>query len=281
MNMTLHPIMGQRPVDGPIQGYKARPFVLWLIFGILIWSMALRFGGLQLVDTLLRQQVVAAQYVQPASQTKAGQPIGKPTSTGGATITPGCTRDTSYQLPSAIVLRGAPAGLSTQYDQPSHYQIHGNDVDELSAQMAACAPSLSAGLPAEFASETSYNLTWQYGYVAVDGQHCAVTNPKVGLHINMVLPDWQQSSAAANGFAPSWQSFITSLVTHENGHVALDKQYAATLLSDVQNQPPMDCSSIVSTVQAIAEHDVTLLNQANDNYDALTDHGATQGALLR
>ena len=87
MNMTLHPIMGQRPVDGPIQGYKARPFVLWLIFGILIWSMALRFGGLQLVDTLLRQQVVAAQYVQPASQTKAGQPIGKPTSTGGATIT--------------------------------------------------------------------------------------------------------------------------------------------------------------------------------------------------
>ena len=147
--------------------------------------------------------------------------------------------------------------------------------------MAACAPSLSAGLPAEFASETSYNLTWQYGYVAVDGQHCAVTNPKVGLHINMVLPDWQQSLAAANGFAPSWQSFITSLVTHENGHVALDKQYAATLLSDVQNQPPMDCSSIVSTVQAIAEHDVTLLNQANHNYDALTVHGATQGALLR
>ena len=97
----------------------------------------------------------------------------------------------------------------------------------------------------------------------------------------MILPAWQPGGSAAAGLAGNWQNLIASLTVHENGHVAIDQQYANQLLNDLQSLPATACESLAASVATKAAADIAVLNTANAAYDAATNHGATQGAVLR
>jgi predicted secreted Zn-dependent protease len=218
------------------------------------------------------QQGAASGSVTPSILTvSTPQIIPTPTS---------CTPDT-YTPPSALDLANAQPGLTQTVDAPSQYQIYGYSSSQIESQIRQCAPNVSStAASAEFAAETEYRLNWQYDVVVNGAGQCSLSNVKVGSHISMVVPLWRPSQYAAAGLAQQWQSFATGLLTHEDGHVVIDKQYAATLLADLQAFPATDCSSIGQLVTYLVNADVGVLNQANDNYDAATNHGATQGAIL-
>lgn len=189
-----------------------------------------------------------------------------------------CTPDRSYTTPSQLSLASAPAGLH-QVIEPTHwYRIYGYTPAEVEQQTAHCAPA--SGGDAGFAGETDYRLNWYYNYADNGSGACTLSNLKVGLHVQVALPLWQASSHDATGLASAWQRFISGLNTHEQGHVSLDQHYAATLLQDLQALPPSNCATIEQTVNATANRDVAALNSANDAYDARTNHGASQGAIM-
>jgi predicted secreted Zn-dependent protease len=182
--------------------------------------------------------------------------------------------------PSALPLTNAPEGLTKTVDAPQQYVINGNTPDQLRTQIQQCAPNTSGDGAAEFTAETTYQLNWQYSIVVNGAGSCSILHPKVGVHIRQVVPLWQPTVSAQTGLSLQWQTFMSSLMTHENGHVAIDEQYAQTLLDDLRNFPPTDCGQLAGSVKHLADSDVATLNQANDNYDSATNHGATQGAIL-
>jgi predicted secreted Zn-dependent protease len=184
-----------------------------------------------------------------------------------------------FPAPSEVDLSNQANGLTAIQEQPTTYQIYGQNAGQLRSQIQACAPGAHGSTSAEFTAETSYRLTWQYSITNLSTS-CNVTSVKVGLRTATTLPYWQPTSAATQGLGGRWNSFITALATHEQGHANLDRQYAASLVNDLAAIQNTDCSTINTLINAVISQDVNALNTANDAYDNSTNHGATQGAVL-
>jgi len=211
----------------------------------------------------------------PASKSKA------PVSASAAAAIPtpqNCTTLTSGQ-PSQLELSGATNGLTTRTDAATYYQIYGYTADQLRNQIQHCAPGAGNGSLAEFTGETNYSLDWSYNYTTLANDSCSLGNIKVGIHTAMALPAWQTNTTTP-GLADRWTQFSSALASHEQGHVAIDKLYAAKLVTDLTALPAMACSQLASSANGIIQNDVAALNQANTDYDSQTNHGATQGAVL-
>lgn len=288
-------VVGEFEVLVPSQSWvgllRSRTQLLKLALGISLMSAAI--AGLTLKTpqglastasfkpTLVSQAVakVHPNLSNPAPSATAPAPAAAPTPppavpTAHVVAVPNCTPDTSYSIPAQLNVAASPTGLTQSIDPPAYYRVYGNSSAQVHAQLQQCAPG------DEFSGVTGYSLAWQYDTTDNGSDTCTISNVKVGLHINMALPQWQPSSGAAAGLATEWQKFITGLTTHENGHVAIDQQYGTQLLNDLQAYPATDCGSVAAGIQAKASADITSLNAANDAYDARTNHGATQGAIL-
>jgi len=230
------------------------------------------------IHVSLPSPVHAATQQSPVTPPSASAHL--PTVQAATTTVPSqsCT-PIDFPDPSEISLALQPVGLSAQLDKPTTYQIYGDTAAGLRTQIQHCAPGAQGAKPAEFTAETSYKLNWQYD-VTLSDQGCSLADVRVGMHTATVLPYWQSTATATTGLAGRWQNFTTALATHEQGHADLDRQYATTLLSDLQAVQNVDCSTLNQLVHAVITQNVNALNSANDNYDRTTSHGATQGAVL-
>ena len=185
----------------------------------------------------------------------------------------------AFGTPSQVALSTTDSPFTVFSDTPTTYQIYGNTAQDLRAQIRRCAPKSDGSANAEFTAETSYNLSWQYD-MTIGGGSCYVSNAKVGVHTAMALPNWQPSAQAAPGLASEWQRFSANLLAHEQGHVTIDSAYAHKLAIDLEVLTAPDCDTLRGLVDAVVGADVAALNSANDAYDAQTNHGATQGAIV-
>jgi predicted secreted Zn-dependent protease len=258
---------------------QLRPAVLFMAIFITMLSAAVSASSLHLAD-MYQGQIAAADTVSPVIKTKnsPAPPAPIATSKTVALSVPACTPQSAPAL-TPLNLNSATAGLSVVVDSARFYTIHGYTTTDLRHQVQACAPHGSASSSAEFTAETNYQLNWQYDY-SISGDICVITGVKVGLHVSQDMPVWQVPAGANAGLQSQWATFIANLQTHENGHAALDKQYAQVLLDDLRTFPPTDCANFAASIQHLTDNDVAVLNQANDNYDSSTNHGATQGAVL-
>jgi predicted secreted Zn-dependent protease len=233
-----------------------------------------------------QQEIVSAEPVKAAARphTISGTVSTTQAAAGAATRSSGpiqtCVPVSGDTQPAALSLNDTPDGLRQQIDGPQHYQVFGDSSDVLRSQIRRCAPKPDGDSEANFTAQTTYRLTWQYRFQDVGDDTCRITQAGVGVHVRQVLPLWQPGTGAQPGLATQWNSFMEALTAHENGHTALDVQYAQRLLDDLRNFPPTPCGQLSQAVKQLADQDVAELAQANDNYDSTTDHGATQGAIL-
>jgi predicted secreted Zn-dependent protease len=210
----------------------------------------------------------------PAKAAGSNVAIGSPKSNGALVCQPG-----GLIGPATPRAESSNPGLHQTIQTPNYYTVYGNSIDGINAQMADCTPISSDG--DSFAASTDYSLNWAFDFDDDGSGNCHITKVSVAINIALTYPRWQQSSGAAAGLPAAWQHYATNLATHENGHVSIDQAGAARLLSDLQNFPPTNCDTIVTAATYKANNDIQVLNQANDDYDAATNHGAAQGATLR
>lgn len=188
--------------------------------------------------------------------------------------TPACQANTTYGVPGDLDLGNYSEGLTIVRSAPQYYQVYGDDWATLRAQIAACGPQH------EYAADASYSLNWSYAFRADETGQCRVVAAQVGVRSAMLLPFREVTGDETTGLLTNWQSFSSALRNHENGHAALTEQYASRLLTQLQSYPPDDCYTMSSRVEAIAESVAAQLSSAQRQYDASTNHGATQGAIF-
>lgn len=203
----------------------------------------------------------------------------QPTAAAAPTISqvPACT-PTSASTPDELGLDGRPMGLSTAQAPTAFYTIHGVTATDIRNQIIRCAPR-EGDSTAKFTGETSYRLNWQYN-ITSDGSKCYLSDVRVGLNTQINMPDWQTDPAASARLRSEWQRFTTALMSHEQGHISLDRLYAASFTADLEQLRTSDCAAMNAAVQSLVARDTAKLNNANTAYDAHTNHGATQGAVL-
>lgn len=157
-----------------------------------------------------------------------------------------------------------------------------------------------------YAAETAYTLNQNYAYETIkngkDPISCKYTT--TGKFTSCTwsttalvdLPNWVNKTNATQNAQTEWNRFIAAVQVHENGHVKIvndfkqDKtaSYTDKLLKisvtgsgDTQEAATADAIAKLKT-EANKNYDDALqeLNGLNDKYDADTNHGVTQGAVL-
>jgi predicted secreted Zn-dependent protease len=182
-----------------------------------------------------------------------------------------CSRGTLAPL-AGVDLSGAGPGLVEVAEPVQRYTVNGYTVSQVRAQLAACTPT------PPWWGEARWWLNYKYRYASSSGA-CSLTSVSVGLHTATSMPAWNDSPDAEAGLAAHWNSFNAGLATHEQGHVEIARSGAAKLLTDLQNTA-VDCASVAEQLSAVFTADLGALNQAEEDYDVSTGHGATQGATF-
>lgn len=253
--------------------------LLFLVtFGVLVWLTTSPFSFYQENGSA---QVLAASSIRQHSGSLTIQ--SNPTSlllrqsSGVATTqtSTACSGDT-YRLPQPLTADQLPEGLSKRISAPAVYVVHGDTLAAIRQNIGRCQPRQQA--IGNYHAITVYNLVWSYTTVATDNV-CTTAQVKVGIAISQFLPASQLDTTATTAATTVWQRYYHSLMVHEDGHIERDVRYAAGLLAALQSlQAP--CQSFTAQAAALTDSYVTLLNGDNELYDAQTNHGATQGAVL-
>ena len=241
---------------------------------------SLPIGVLSLARTAAATPAVVAPVITP-SPVAAAVVVQPAVVASAPVVAPSCTPDTSYQLPTGIAL--PQTGLVQAIDTPATYFVYGNTAAQVTTQMALCTPvhsTGSGGTAGRYAASTADAISWNLSYENDGSGTCTVTSASVSLHINQVFPVWQPSSGSLASLASQWQNYSAKLHAYEQGHVALDEQNAAAILSDLQNFPPTDCASIEQAANTKARAEVTAYDAANANYDVVNNFGLKQGVVL-
>lgn len=217
-----------------------------------------------------QSEIAPTASTSPATPTPTTEPnISVQTTVSPASTVAKCTRGVMPN-PSALSLNMQQSGVTRVIDTPSYYTVHGNTLEQVKKQIAACSPVENG----RYAAVTVSNINWRVAYYRDPWTNlCKPSNVAVGVHTAFLYPTWSNST-------PAWQNFMKNITVHEQGHAERDYMAAQAILRDIQNMPFAECSTIEPTANALANARIAALEQSNNAYDHETSHGATQGAQL-
>lgn len=171
--------------------------------------------------------------------------------------------------------RSAPAvKISHRY-----YSIAGTSASELRSQMNRLGP-YDEGEGRRYDARTDWRVTWSYRYGMQNG-FCAMQRVNTQVGITFTLPQWKSSAGAERSLVQDWQRYMASLQLHEDGH----KDHGVRAAQDVQHtlrQLPhaVSCGILEANARAAARAVIQTYNAKDLEYDHITRHGYTQGAVF-
>ena len=187
---------------------------------------------------------------------------------------PSCTASRSVGSADIPAVSAKNTGVF-QNTTTSTYAIYGISLNQIAGQIHTCSP-VTLGSD-RFAGSTTYRISWTYSIAQNQDKTCTVDNVSVGLGIHYTMPSWEQAGANSV-ITGQWQTFYANLFTHEQGHATIARQHADAIVTQLRAIPPMDCNQITTFASAKADAIRAQLDAANEQYDASTNHGDTQGA---
>ncbi|MDO9021336.1 MAG: DUF922 domain-containing protein [Deltaproteobacteria bacterium] len=127
------------------------------------------------------------------------------------------------------------------------------------------------------AAYTAWELRWSYAHrVSPDGWQ--TTAVRVAVLVTRSLPRWSPVPSAEPGLLEAWARYLGALTLHEQGHVALAAEAGRAVLAALRALPPCAARDDLDALARETVHRLSERAREEERaYDALTDHGATQG----
>lgn len=258
-------------------------FILILLSIVLLSIVSVRsrtsYDALMVASKLKNKPQI--DTVVPANSGGSAQNIksanNKQTLSTSTASVPACTPVVATTRPRPVAPSATGNGVFQTSTEKNFYKVNGLTTTQISNQIHNCSPLISEGN--HYAASSDYAINWSFSYTGNEQGLCTITSVAVGLSITEIYPSWTNSNNDAK-LQSKWNNFITNLILHEDGHAKIDRMYADKIHSDLIQLQPTSCSSIVDTAHSLANARVRELNQANIQYDAQTNHGHTQGAIL-
>ena len=130
----------------------------------------------------------------------------------------------------------------------------------------------------EYMARVDWRVRWDYD-LEKRGGICEVDDVKTTLTVTYALPKWQPSKVPHPGLKTYWDQFERALWVHEYGHAKIGYDAKKEIQNRLMtaNLPESNCQRLAKTLNQIARD---IINRDLDKtYDAVTDHGQTQGAV--
>lgn len=169
----------------------------------------------------------------------------------------------------------ADPGLKQDIDV-LYYQIYGSTENDLAEQMRQCGPKSEGE---GYDAYASWYINWKYNY-QMSGGACRVGQATVGVKVDVHYPKWETPADFQSGLDRKWQSFMANLETHENGHKQNGLDAASEVYNTISDLTGPSCANMIDLVNSTSQDIVAIYAQRDKDYDATTNHGATQGAIF-
>ncbi|HEX8958098.1 MAG TPA: DUF922 domain-containing protein [Burkholderiaceae bacterium] len=187
-------------------------------------------------------------------------------------------------LALASTILGAPAACANVQADLEYrtYHAYAERGKSLYQVLASATPFHGDGRP--FLGNTRRDIHWQLqwrdtGRESGSGSGvCRVTEVHVTLHTTITLP---QLAGVDSERQAEYMRFYSALRIHEYGHYRIEQEMASEIDRALASLPDADCSAIESAANARGKEIVGRYNLREQQYDADTGHGKTQGAYLR
>lgn len=199
------------------------------------------------------------------------------TPTTSASTSKDCTVAAPYSAPAGLSLDSSSPVLTKLIDNTGYYQVYGSSIAQLRSAVMSC--KYRVAVAGSYHAITARQINWSYA-TAHDGDLCTLQDLHIGLHIAQLLPTFTPTATTPASVTAAWNTYAANLATHENGHVAIATRYIEQLTAELQAIGPMRCDLLKSQVATMINSELTILNTEDTLYDAQTNHGATQGAVL-
>lgn len=158
-------------------------------------------------------------------------------------------------------------------------KVHAINIDNATMQFytveGANEDEIRAGIddlrPGDYDAQTDWQFEW---FVPDDGYgSCNLDGVTVDYAITVIFPQWTPPAQATAALIEQWNDYIDALAVHESGHVERVVPNIPELYEAIKES---SCDSF----DAAAQEWLDAIDQINSEYDADTDHGATQGAVF-
>jgi predicted secreted Zn-dependent protease len=167
---------------------------------------------------------------------------------------------------------GGPVGTLDLDVAVKYYDVQGRDFEGL-------RQSLNAKGPKGFHGLSSWRVSYEYT-TRPQASACRIATVKTKLVGDILMPRWADESSAPAALQRRWTTYYAALRTHEDGHIALGRELATLVKERLLGLGPAACDRMQATADAEYQRLYQSLRTRDQEYDARTGHGATQGAVF-
>lgn len=159
-----------------------------------------------------------------------------------------------------------------------YYEVCGCSEKDLHCDLMEKAIKCSDGK--KYDSVTNWKVKWDYDYNR-GGDACSAAAFRVTVDIIFRLPKWVSNGEAPQQLVDKWNNYMKSLLLHEIGHRDRAVEAANELTRIIAELPPArTCSELDRAVNSISTARLNKLIADQEEYDAATNHGQSQGCLF-
>jgi predicted secreted Zn-dependent protease len=185
----------------------------------------------------------------------------------------------THQSPFIPATTGSQSGALPVSVHYNYYTIRGISDTELRSQMTQQGP-LDSLEGRRYDANTAWTVQWSYRYKSI-GHQCAIASVKTRVNVTFTLPKWQPVPAASRSLITEWNQYLAALQTHEDGHKNHGVAAGQEVMKMLSHFPPgASCQNVGAAANKAAQQIVRRYNQKDIEYDRLTQHGFTQGAVF-
>jgi hypothetical protein len=134
--------------------------------------------------------------------------------------------------------------------------------------------------PGGHTAYTSWNLSYRYTNRSVPGG-CKVDTVTTRLDLKVRMPRWTPAAGTSADLDARWGRYISALQVHEAGHVQTGRDFDSNFKRAAMGLSAADCGALDSALRAQFNSFLKQANARDKDYDAQTQHGATQGAYFK
>lgn len=160
------------------------------------------------------------------------------------------------------------------------YDIAGTTTAELWQDIARHGP-VDPATGAHFAGDLRWEVRWNYHLDDAPGS-CRVGSIDVTIESTMTIPRWTNAGLGPEALQVAWSVFLSRLKLHESGHrdnAVKAAQAVREAIAGAAGQAAT-CGGLAARLNAAAHDAFQHWKKLDQDYDASTRHGITQGAVL-
>lgn len=153
-----------------------------------------------------------------------------------------------------------------------HYDVRGLDYPSLLGSLRVNGPKGFHGL-------AKWGVAFDNSIEPL-GDDCAISAVRVRVTGEILMPRWVDAAAAPLDLQRRWSDHYAALQRHEDGHIQHGRELALLVKERLMGLGVMACDRLKALARDESQRLYENLKARDKEYDARTNHGATQGALF-